>query len=179
MKRTLSLVALLLMVASVTWGQSATFGTKVFSATFVGPVEAKETGTTGGTSNNFVYMANGTNVAQALAVRTINAPGIPVDRASLDVYAADSLKGGKTEDDRQYADVQGHISVYVNSHYTDNAGFLTRRRSLSIILNPRTVILILQEAPDSNGDGAVKDWTTLTESLVINEKTCWLPEGCN
>ena len=69
--------------------------------------------------------------------------------------------------------------MYVNAHYVDDGGYLTRRRSLAIILNQRTVILVLQESPDSNDDGAVKSWTTLTESLVISEKTCWLPEGCN
>jgi hypothetical protein len=37
----------------------------------------------------------------------------------------------------------------------------------------------LQEAQASNDDGGVTNWTTLTGSLVINEKTCWLPEGCN
>ena len=134
--------------------------------------------TKGGTSNNIVYLANAPGVFQALGVRTINAPGIPVDRASLDVYAEDSLKGGKIQDDRQYYTLQGHIAVYTNSHYTDEAGILTRRRALTVILTPRTVIMILQEAPDSNGDGSAATWRTLMDSLTFN-KTCWLPEGCN
>jgi hypothetical protein len=111
-------------------------------------------------------------------VRTINAPGIDVNQASLEVYGNDILNGGLTQDDRQYITVQGHIAVYVNAHKTDEAGLLTRRRGLTIILNSRTVIMILQEAQASNDDGGVTNWTTLTGSLVINEKTCWLPEGC-
>lgn len=178
MKHTI-LAALLVLFSVAALAQESTFGTSVFSATFVAPVKTQQTSTKGGTSNNAVYTADAPLVSQALAVRTINAPGIPVDRASLDVYAADALKGGKIQDDRQYADFQGHISVYVNAHYVDDGGYLTRRRSLAIILNQRTVILVLQESPDSNDDGGQKNWATLVDSLLISEKTCFLPEGCN
>jgi hypothetical protein len=170
-------VAVLLTVSAM--AQDTTFGTNVFSATFVGPVKTQEVGTKGGTSTNLIYLADAPLVSQAVAVRTISAPGIDVNRESLDVYAADALKGGKIQDDRQYYTLQNHIAVYVNAHYTDDGGYLTRRRSLAIILNPRTVILILQEAPDSNGDGAAANWRTFMDSLTLSEKTCWLPEGCN
>jgi hypothetical protein len=171
-----AVVAVLLSAFAV--AQSTPISTNLLSVTLNGPITKMEMPTKGGTSNNVLFQSGKADVAQALSIRTLTL-GIEVNQTSLDVYAADALKGGKTQDDRQYASIQGHISVYVNAHYTDDGGFLTRRRALAIILNQRTVILILQEAEASNDDGGVKDWTALTDSLVINEKTCWLPEGCN
>jgi hypothetical protein len=179
--KSLSVFLLVVMLATAAWAQSTPYSTNVFSATFNGPVAVQQSGTKGGTSTSVMYLAQSGSpiVYQALAVRTINAPGIAVDQASLEVYGNDIINGGLTQDDRQYITVQGHIAVYVNAHKTDEAGLLTRRRGLTIILNPRTVIMVLQEAQASNDDGGVTNWTTLTGSLVINEKTCWLPEGCN
>jgi hypothetical protein len=170
-------IVLLLLVA-LAGAQSTPVSTNLLSATLNGPVQTIETPTTNNTSNNVVYTSSNAGVAQALGIRTINAPGIAVDQASLDVYAADALKGGKTQDDRRDISTQGHISVYVNAHFTDN-GTVIRRRALTIILNSRTVVIILQQAPAANDDGGVKDWDALMNSLVINQKTCWLPEGCN
>jgi hypothetical protein len=182
MRKTLLSLLSVLILATVALAQSTPYSTSVFSTTFNGPVTTQQSGTKGGTSTSVVYLAHNESspfVYQALAVRTINAPGIAVDQASLEVYGNDILNGGLTQDDRQYITVQGHIAVYVNAHKTDEAGLLTRRRGLTIILNARTVIMVLQEAQASNDDGGVTNWTTLTGSLVINEKTCWLPEGCN
>lgn len=158
-----------------TTAQSTPYKTNVFSATFSGPVEVQQSGSKGGTSTNVIYLTNGA-VSQVLGVRTINAPGIDVNRTSLDVYAENALKG-KTQDDRQYYEVQGHIAVYLNTHYTDK-GVVLRRRRLTIILNARTVIMLVQDAEASFSDGGVEDWQTLTHSLVINN-ACTLPEGCS
>ncbi len=176
--RSVVLAVVILLFAALAGAQDTTFGTSLFSATFNGPVSSQEVGTKGGTSTTVAYLSGTEIVSQIVGVRTINAPGIAVDRTSLDVYAADALKGGKTQDDRRYFDVQGHIAVYVNAHYTDT-GAPRRRRWLAILLNSRTVILILQDAQADFNDGGVSNWKTLTDSLTINERTCFLPEGCN
>lgn len=173
------LALVVLFLTAFAGAQSTPYSTNVFSATFNSSVSVRQSGTTGGTSTNVFYLSSSARVPQVVGVRTINPPGIDVNQASLNVYAADALKGGKIQDDRKDALIQGHISTYVNAHYTDEANILTRRRSLTIILNARTVILIMQEAEASNDDGGARDWDTLIKSLVISEKTCWLPEGCN
>jgi hypothetical protein len=178
-KNSVVLVLVVLFLAAFAGAQSTPYSTNVFSATFNSSVSVKQSGTTGGTSTNVFYLSNSASVPQVVGVRTINPPGIDVNQASLNVYAADALKGGKIQDDRKDALIQGHISTYINAHYTDEANILTRRRSLTIILNARTVILIMQEAGASSDDGGARDWDTLIKSLVISEKTCWLPEGCS
>ena len=177
MKTKSLLFAVVLLLSALAVAQN-TLDVNLLSATFNGPIKTLEVPTAKGTSSNAIYMSGNAGVSQALSIRTINAPGIAVDQASLNVYAVDVLAGGKTQDDRQNVSIQGHIAVYVNAHFTDESGAVARRRALIIILNPRTVIMILQQAAAEVNDGGVKDWETFTNSLVINEKTCWLPEGC-
>ena len=178
--RSVTCILVVLFLAAFATAQNTRYSTKLFSATFAGPVTTPDTTsrTTTNTSSNQYFNASSPGIQQMVAIRTIDAPGIDVNQASIDFYAAQSVKG-KVQDERRDGSIQGHPSVYTNSHYTDDLGILTRRRVKHIILNSRTVLILFQEGAASNDDGGGKAWETLVNSLVINEKTCWLPEGCN
>ncbi len=178
--RPVACILAVLLLAAFAAAQNTRYSTRLFSATFAGPVTTPDatSRTTTNTSSNQYFNASSPGVQQTVAIRTIDAPGIDVSQASIDFYAGQSVKG-KVQDERRDSPIQGHLSVYTNSHYTDDLGILTRRRVKHILLNSRTVLILFQEGTASNDDGGLKAWETLVNSLVINEKTCWLPEGCN
>ena len=172
MKRTL--VALLLIVAaSLAWGQSTPYSNKTFSATFVGPVtESAPDRNTQNTSTSVFYNASVNGVFQTVSMRTVD-HDIPVDQSSLDFYATGAAKNGYSEDDRKNETLQGHIGIYVNQHNGNS-----RRRVWYVLVDSRHVLALMTEGSANVDDGAVAAWSTLTESFVLNETTCWLPEGC-
>jgi len=174
--KSLMFVAVLLLSAFAV-AQSTPYSNKVFSATFVGPVtETAADRNMQNTSTSVFYNAAANGVYQSVSIRTVD-HDIPVDQSSLDFYADGAAKNGYVQDDRKNVSLQGHIGIYINLHNTDITG-TTRRRVWYIIVSPRQVLALMTEGDATVDDGAVTAWTTFTESFVLNEKTCWLPEGC-
>jgi hypothetical protein len=160
-----------LLLAAFAGAQSTTYSTANFSATFLGPVRASSPDrNVQNTSTSQYYSSVHNGVEETVSDRTVD-HDIPVDQSSLDFYAGGALKDadddkGKVLDDRQYSTFQGHISVCVNLHFTEQ-GVVQRRRVCYILAGPRHVFALWQQAAASQDDGGLADWTTFTRSLVI------------
>jgi hypothetical protein len=173
-------LVLYIMVACFLLGSVATaqvpYSTKTFSATFNNVVSVSTEDNVAHTSTNTYYSSKNGVIEQTLAVRTIKA-GIAVDKSSLDFYAGQAQKHGEALKYRSDGTFQGHIATFVRLEVAATPDRDAAMRELYlIIVNENTVIILAQDAPKGTDDLA--DWKQFYGSLVINETTCWLPEGC-
>jgi hypothetical protein len=169
-RKSMLLGTAVLLLAVFAGAQSTPYQTDVFAATFNGPVKVPAPDrNVQNTSTSQYYSSIHNGVEQTVSDRHVD-HDIDVDRASLDFYAGQALKDGddgtaRVQDDRQYSTYQGHISVYVNLHYTDH-GVLQRRRVWYILLGPRHVLTLFQEAAASQDDGGLADWHTFSDVQI-------------
>lgn len=147
-----------LSLAGLAGAQSTPYSTPNFSATFNSPVTTSTDRNSDGTRSNYYYGAKNKGVEQLVCVRIID-HDIDLNKSSTNFYADQAAKG-MTLEDRKDGTYQGHLYVLVRVHDA------TAQRKLWVILvNARTVIMFLQQAPVGADDSS--DWSTLANSLII------------
>jgi len=175
MKRTLGL-AILILASALTVSAQTAYKTPNFSVTFAGPtVDAWSKPNKQNTSVDTFYASTtegAFGIEQTVAHRIIGAP-IDVNTASLDFYVNTLTHTGETLKSKEYIpDFQGHIAVAFSVFTTTGR----IRRHLLIIHDERTVFILMQSTALGNVDD--KQWSDFVNSFGMNEKACWLPEGC-
>jgi hypothetical protein len=138
------------------------YSTDYFSVIFNGPVTAEAFRSTDNRSTNYVYSSSNANVVQMVNVRILDGD-IPNDRSSAEFYANDDRTPGEDLSSRTDSYFWcGHPYVYTTHVYPLN-GRDMRERSRIIIVNSRTVIFLVQIAPDSYSDH--DEWLDFEYSL--------------
>jgi hypothetical protein len=160
----LSVSALAQYPTSPNTGKATTpYTTGVFSATFNGPVTAKDSGrNTANTSSDVTYVSSTDLIAQAVVVRTID-HAIAVDFTSSDFYVSD-LQGCDTKDNISKGYWDNHPLTYVFCTYTTGGQTYTLRVRF-IIVNSTTVLMVKQLALEANNDR--DQWLDFEYSLRI------------
>ena len=160
----LSVSALAQYPTSPNTGKATTpYTTGVFSATFNGPVTAKDSGrNTANTSSDVTYVSSTELIAQAVVVRFID-HAIAVDYTSSDFYVND-LTGCDTKDNLSQGTWDGRPYSYVFCTYTTGGQTYTERVRF-IIVNSTTVLMVKQLALEANNDRDV--WLDFEYSLRI------------
>jgi len=176
MKRILGLCLLVLTLVLSASAQTA-YKTPQFSVTFAGSsVDAWSKPNKQNTSVDYFYASTtdgAFSIEQTVAYRVIGAP-IDVNTTSLDFYVSVLTHEGETLKSKEYVpDFQGHIAVAFSVFTTTGR----IRRHLLIIHDERTVFILMQSTALGNVDD--KQWSDFVNSFGMNEKACWLPEGCN
>lgn len=172
-----TLLLVLLALACSAFAQNTIFDTAVFGATFNGPISTSSDQNATKTSTDNFYNSTNNGIDQLLSVRIVD-HDISVDRTSTDFYATQAFKNGEVQDDRKEGTYQGHIWVYIGEHFTGTDGIAYRRHVWTIIVDPRTVIIVMQQSATTVGASTdASAWSVFVNSLVI-KKSCWLPEGC-
>lgn len=163
--KAISLGAILLMFGSVLAAQTTPYTTPQFSANFNGPVTTFADTNTAKTSTDNFFTSTRNGVEQMISVRIVD-HDIAVDKDSTDFYAGQAQKavnwGSSSLLEHKEGSYQGHSWAYVYLQSPNN----TRKRRIWItIVNSRTVLMILQEAPMKTDDQS--DWETISDSLDI------------
>jgi hypothetical protein len=161
----ISLGAILLMLGSALGAQTTPYTTPQFSATFNGPVTNSTDTNTAKTSTDNFFSSTNNGVEQMISVRTVD-HDIDMDKAATDFYAGQAQKAAGWGDssllDHKDGTDQGRNWAYVFLQFPDNT---KKRRIWITIVNSRTVLMILQEAPMQADDEF--SWKTIADSLDI------------
>ena len=163
--KAVSLGAFLLMIGSVLSARTTPYTTPLFSAEFNGPVTTSTDSNTAKTSTNYTFNSSHNGIEQMVSVRIVD-HDIDVDKDSTDFYVGQAQKaigwGSSALLEQKDGSYKGHSWAYVFLQSPDN----TRKRRIWIsVVNARTVLMILQDAPMKTDDQF--DWETISDSLDI------------
>jgi len=163
--KALSMGAFLLMIGSGLAAQTTPYTTPQFSADFNGPVKTFTDTNTAKTSTNYSFNSSHNGIEQLISVRIVD-HDIDVDKASTDFYVGQAQKavdwGSSALLEQKDGSYQGHNWAYVFLQSPDNT---KKRRIWIAVVNARTVLMILQDAPMESDDQS--DWKTISDSLDI------------
>jgi hypothetical protein len=147
------------------------YSTPQFLVTFNGRVETWSEPNVQKTSADFFYASKSGDIEQTVVYRSIGHE-IPVEQSSLDYYVKENTKHGEVLKSRQDGSWHGHIFMYIDVATADNR----HRRTWLMIRDSHTVYVLMQSSPA--GVKEDEDWNKFYGSFELNEKTCFLPEGC-
>lgn len=145
------------------------FTNNFFSTTFVGTVTASQARNDSGTSTQYYFDADNSNVMQNVDIRLVD-HDIPFGFASTDFYADRDIEQmtakhpGVTVSNRGTGVYQGHQFTYLVFTYTENGSSWTMRDRY-IFIGSREAYFVTQVSLASYDDSA--EWGTFANQMNI------------